>query len=62
MEQLLQLLEHLITYGPARNPAELERLLQLLVGLRPPAAPAPEPPAPDFPPAPAQPQPGGVPL
>lgn len=43
MGALLQLLEHLITSGPARNPAELERLLQLLEDLRGQLQPAPDP-------------------
>ncbi len=30
MGELLQLLEHLITAGPARNPGELDRLMGLL--------------------------------
>lgn len=49
MGELLQLLEQLIVAGPARNPAELERLLGLLEAFRqfvtPPAS-TPEPPSP----------------
>jgi len=48
MGELLQVLEHLITSGPARNPGELGRLLGLLEQARERFAQAeqPAPPAP----------------
>lgn len=70
MGELLQLLEHLIVSGPARNPGELDRLLGLLAQAADrftkaeqfpaaPPVPAPAPPA-SGPVAPVFPsQPGG---